>query len=67
MDCKKSQSPKSIRGVSLLQLNFRSNVYGAPTLVFGVCYSNPTVILPRVCCFMGGGVLGCSISGVGAE
>ena len=65
MDCKESQSPKSICGVSLLQLNFLSNVYGAPILVFSLCFCNSTVILPRVWGFIRG--LCCSVSGVGAE
>lgn len=32
--------------LSLLQLNFRSNVYVAPTLVLGISYSNSAIILP---------------------
>lgn len=48
--------------LSLLQLNFPSDVYVAPTLVLalGICYSNAAVLLRRVCCLVWG--LCCSIS-----
>lgn len=61
---KKKQSPKSTE-LSLLQLNFHSNVYVAPTVALGIRYSNSAVSLPRVCCFVRG--LRCSISGFGEE
>lgn len=61
---KQKQSPKSTE-LSLLQLNFHSNVYVAPSVVLGIRYSNSAVSLPRVCCFVRG--LHCSISGFGEE
>lgn len=42
---KKKQSPKSTE-LSLLQLNFHSNVYVAPAVVLGIRYSNSAVSLP---------------------
>lgn len=61
---KKKQSPKSTE-LSLLQLNFHSNVYVAPTVALGIRYSNSAVSLPGVWCFVRG--LRCSISGFGEE
>lgn len=62
---KKPSNPQSPLEMSLLQLNFHSNVYVAPPAELGICYSNSAAILPGFTVFFRG--VCCSISEFGVN